>query len=155
MTFKEGLLKARGQITFITALAISTVVIVYLEALDTEDRIQSRLATELTRQRSNGIAVSPSLQAAVTSALGRSQEAYMQNPGTAAARAAMLTSLSSAVQLSIVRMDEGLAQVRKVLDDIEQRPGEQSAVLASALAVTAATFPSTQDRIGSLLSSPR
>ena len=47
MIFREGLLEARGQIVFILALTISTAVIIYLEALDTEDRIRGRIEEAL------------------------------------------------------------------------------------------------------------
>ena len=51
MTFREGLLQARGQIVFILALAISTGVIIYLESLDTDSRIRSRVEDSLARER--------------------------------------------------------------------------------------------------------
>jgi hypothetical protein len=84
----------------------------------------------------------------------RAQEAYGREPETAGNRTAMLTSVSSAVQLGIVASQEGLSQVQKVLDDMERKPGERNANVASALAVAAATFPTLQDRIGRLLTAP-
>jgi hypothetical protein len=147
LTFREGLLKARGQITFIVALAISTGVIIYLEALDTEDRIQSRVAAEVARQRRAPAPVSSPIEAAIRTNLNRAEEAYAADPANVAHRAALLTSLSSAVQLGIRKPEEGLAGVQKILDDIEKRTGEQTPTLGSALGAAALAFPSLQDRI--------
>jgi hypothetical protein len=55
------------------------------------------------------------------------------------------------VQLGIIGSAEGHSQIQQVLDDIERKPGERNVPLASALAVTAATFPSLQDRVSRLL----
>ena len=151
MTFREGLLKARGQIAFVTALLLSTAFIIYLETLDTEERIQSRVSAELARQRGAPASISPSLRTAVTAAMRKAQEAYEQEPDAAANRASLLTSVSSAVQLGIIGSAEGHPQIQRILDDIERKPGERNATLASALAVTAATFPSLQDRVSRLL----
>lgn len=153
MSFREGLLKARGQITFIVALAISTGFIIYLEALDTEDRIQSRVAAELARQK-NLPAVTPTVEAAVRANLARAEEAYAADPNDAAHRAALLTSLSSAVQLGIRRPDEGLAGAQKVLDGIERQRGDQGPIVGSALGAAALAFPSLQERIARLSTAP-
>ncbi len=153
MSFREGLLKARGQITFIVALALSTGVIIYLEALDTEERIQSRVTAEVARQR-NAPPVSPPIEAAVRANLARAEQAYAADPNNAAHRAALLTSLSSAVQLGIRRPDEGLAGAQKVLDGIESQRGDQNPVVGSALGVAALAFPSLQDRITRLSAAP-
>lgn len=149
MTFKEGLLKARGQIAFVTALVLSTAFIIYLETLDTDERIQSRVSAELARQR--GATASQPLISAVTTVVRRAQDAYGQEPEAAANRASVLTSVSSAVQLGIIASAEGQSQIQRILDDMERRPGERNVALASALAVTAATFPSLQDRVSRLL----
>lgn len=151
MTFREGLLKARGQITFVAALAISTGIIIYLEALDTEDRIESRVAAELARQKVAGAAVAPPLQAAVGTALRRSEEDYSRNPG-AASRTALLTAVAAATQLGALGADEGLARTRRILDEMERGLGERSAALISALGAAAAAFPTLQERITRLTS---
>jgi hypothetical protein len=155
VTFKEGLLRARGQIVFVVALVLSTAFIIYLETLDTEERIQSRVSTELARQRGAPLSVSPPLVSAVTTSMRKAQEAYRQEPDAAANRASLLTSVSSAVQLGIIDSAEGHSQIQKILDDMERKPeakpGERNVTLASALAVTAATFPSLQDRVSRLL----
>ena len=152
MTFREGLLKARGQIAFIIALVLSTAVIMYLEGLDTEERIQSRVSAELARQSETS--VSPPLRTAVTTGMRRAQEAYEHEPDAAANQGSLLTFVASAVQLGIIGSAEGLSQVEKILDRLEQKSGEHHATLASALSVTAATFPALQDRISSRLSEP-
>jgi hypothetical protein len=150
VTFREGLLKARGQLAFVTALVLSTGFIIYLETLDTEARIQNR-AAELARQANGAPAVSEPLRAAVAATLRRARDAFERDPAAAANRAAILTSVASAVQLGVMASSEGLAQAQKVLDGLERNPGEQNPNLASALAAIAATFPSLQDRIGRLM----
>ena len=154
MGFRTGLLNARGQITFIIALALSTGFIIYLETLDTEERIQGRVATELARQRNAPPGISPAIDARVRANLQKSEEAYASDPKPAANRAALLVSLASAVQLSILRPEEGLARAQRVLSDMERRKGESTPVLVSALGAAAVAFPSLQDRIASLASAP-
>jgi hypothetical protein len=155
VTFREGLLKARGQLTFIAALAISTGIIIYLEALDTEAHIQGRVATELSRQRNAPATVSPAIEATVRANLQRSEEAYSGDPGSAANRAALLASLSSAVQLGILKSEDGLARAQRILADMERQRGEPSPVVDAALGTAAVAFPSLQERIASLNSVPR
>jgi hypothetical protein len=150
LTFREGLLKARGQLTFIAALAISTGIIIYLEALDTEERIQGRVATELSRQRNAPASISPSIEEAVRANLRKSEEAYASDPAAAANRAALLVSLASAVQLNILKPEDGFARVQRVVSDMEHQKGETSPVLTAALGSAAVAFPSLQDRIAGL-----
>jgi hypothetical protein len=152
--FRTGLLNARGQITFIMALALSTGIIIYLETLDTEERIQGRVATELARQRNAPPGISPAIDARVRANLQKSEEAYASDPNPDTNRAALLVSLASAVQLSILRPEEGLARAQRVLSDMERRKGEFTPVLVSALGAAAVAFPSLQDRIASLASAP-
>lgn len=154
MSFRTGLLKARGQITFIIALALSTGCIFYLEALDREARIQGQVATELSRQRNAPASVAPAIEAAVRTNLQRSEAAYASAPGDAENQAALLVSLSSAVQLSIVRPEDGFLKAQKVLGDMERMKGETKPVLIAALAAAAVAFPSLQDRIAALGSLP-
>ena len=154
MTFRDGLLKARGQLTFIAALAISTGIIIYLETLDTEERIQGRAATELARQRNAPPTISPSIDAAVRANLQRSEEAYASDPGAAVNRAALLVSLSSAVQLSILKHEDGLSRMQRVIADMERQKGEANQVLAAELGAAAGAFPSLQDRMAKLGSAP-
>lgn len=155
MTFKEGLLKARGQIAFVMALAISTGVIIRLEALDTEDHIQSRVAAEVARQKASSAPASPSLEGAVKASLRRAEEAYAGDPGPAANTAALLTSLSTAVQLGVLKPDEGLTGAERVLSDLEKKPGTPSAVLTSALMAAAVAFPALQGRATGLAAASR
>lgn len=152
MTFREGLLKARGQITFVAALAASTGIIIYLEALDTEARIQARVAAEISRQKGAVVGAPQPLQAALGAALREAQAGYARDPEAAASRAALLTSVSGAVQLGLLGAEDGLARIGKTLDEMEQKPGERSPALVSALGVAAATFPTLQDRIARLSS---
>jgi hypothetical protein len=152
--FRTGLLNARGQITFIIALALSTGFIIYLETLDTEARIQGRVATELARQRNAPAYIAPSVEAAVRANLQRSEEAYALDPSPAANRAALLVSLASAVQLGILNPEDGLSRAQRILSGMEGQKGEVTPVLVSALGAAAVAFPSLQDRIASLASAP-
>jgi hypothetical protein len=154
LTFREGLLKARGQITFIAALTISTGIIIYLETLDTEERIQGRVATELARQRNAPASILPAIDAKVRTNLQRAEEIYTAEPTAATARAALLASLASAVQLSILRPEDGLTRAQRVLADMERQTGEVPPVLVSALGAAAVAFPTLQDRIAGLASAP-
>lgn len=155
MTFRDGLLKARGQLTFIAALAISTGIIIYLEALDTEAHIQGRVATELSRQMHAPTTVSPAIDAAVRANLQRSEQAYGADPDSPASRAALLSTLSSAVQLGILKPEDGLTRVQRILADMERRRGEPSTVVDAALGTAAVAFPSLQDRIADLNASAK
>lgn len=152
MTFKDGLLKARGQITFVAALAISTGIIIYLENLDTEARIQSRIASELARRGGTNATTSPALEISVRQTLQQAQDAYAADPAASANRAAILVSLSTAVRLGVLTQDEGLTRVRKVVDELAQRPRDRNVELSSALQAVAATFPSLQERVVTLQS---
>ncbi len=152
MTFREGLLKARGQLTFIAALAISTGIIIYLETLDTEAHIQSRVASEIARRNGSAAEPAPALRGAVRSTLAQSEEAYAADPSSATNRAALLISLSTAVRLGILKPEEGLSKAQKVVDEIAQRRGETNIALSSALSAAAATFPSLQERVSTLQS---
>ena len=154
MTFRDGLLKARGQLVFVTALIFSTAVIIYLEALDTEERIQSRVAAELAQQRRVAAPIPAPLGSALATAMRRAEDAYGRAPGAPASRTAMLASISSAVQLGIVGQAEGLSRVEKVLDDMDRKPAERDDALVSALAAAAATFPPLRERVGRLLAAP-
>ena len=154
MSFRTGLLNARGQITFIIALALSTGVIIYLETLDTEARIQGQVAAELARQRNAPASIEPRIDAVMRENLSRSEEAFTADPDAAANRAALLVSLSSAVQLSILRPEDGLSRVEKVLSGMERQRNETTPVLVSALGATAVAFPSLQNRIAGLTSAP-
>jgi hypothetical protein len=154
LTFKDGLLKARGQITFIIALTLSTGFIIYLETLDTETRIQGQVAAELSRQRNAPASIMPSTDAAVRANLQRSEEAFASAPEAVTNRAALLVSLSSAVQLGILKPEDGFLRVQRVLSEIERHRGEMTPVLIAALGATAVAFPSLQDRIGRIDKAP-
>lgn len=150
MTFRDGLLKARGQLTFIAALAISTGIIIYLETLDTEERIQGRVATEISRQRHAPESILPAIDAKVKASLQKSEEAYGSDPHSPSNRAALLVSLASAVQTSILKPEDGLLRIQRVLADMERSKSELSPVLLAALGTAAVAFPSLQERIAHL-----
>ena len=63
-------------------------------------------------------------------------------------------SLASAVQLSILRPEDGFARAQRVIADMERQTGEVTPVLVSALGAAAVAFPTLQDRIAGLASAP-
>ncbi|HEX2554973.1 MAG TPA: hypothetical protein VHL98_14835 [Microvirga sp.] len=150
MIFREGLLEARGQIVFILALAISTGVIIYLEALDTEERIRGRIDAALVGSRPAPAAVPEPVADRARAALRRAEEAYTAAPAAPEARAALLTALAGAVQLGVVAAGETRPRVETVLAAIESDRAAPPTGLAAALGVVAAAFPDLQERIGRL-----
>ncbi len=149
MIFREGLLQARGQIVFILALGISTGVIIYLEALDTEDRIRGRVQEALVGSGGAAPTAAPVAERA-RAALRRAEEAYAANRAAPDARAAMLTSLSAAVQLGLMGSGEARPRAEEILAAIEADRTPPSPLLASALSAASAAFPALQGRIGRL-----
>ena len=149
MIFREGLLEARGQIVFILALAISTGVIIYLEALDTEDRIRGRIQEALVGDRSSVAAPGPVADRA-RAALRQAEAAYAADRAAPDARAALLTALAGAVQLGTLAAAEARPRAEEVLAAVEADRSASPPGLAAALGVTAAVFPDLQERIGRL-----
>jgi hypothetical protein len=147
--FREGLLEARGQIVFILALTVSTAVIIYLEALDTEDRIRGRIEEALV---GGGAAVSAPAPIAdrARAALRRAEEAFAANPAAPESRAALLTALAGAVQLGALGAGEARPRAQAVLAAVEADGAAPPPGLAAALGVAAAAFPDLQERIARL-----
>jgi hypothetical protein len=149
VTFGEGLLQARGQIVFILALAISTGVIIYLESLDTDSRIRSRVEDSLARER-GGSGASQALRDRAGVTLRRAEEAYSAAPNVAESRAALLVALAGAVELGALDRDEARSRAEGIVQALEREAGPVPPILASALTAAAAAFPSLQDRIARL-----
>lgn len=152
--FRDGLLKARGQIAFVLALAISTGVIIYLEALDTEQRIQARVEEEIARRgagpretASHLRQVSAETRRAVATALRQAEEAYAASPTAPEAVAALLTALSTAVQTGLLSHPDALPRAEGALSGLPAQAGTPPPVLAAAMSASLATFPSLQGRI--------
>jgi hypothetical protein len=138
VSFRDNLLKARGQIAFISALVVSTAVIVHLETLDTEGRIQERL----TGTAPSG-AVPVSVRILAEAALRRAREAHATAPGSDETRAALLVAASAAVQAGALPQSDGLALAQAAAGD--GRAGTPA--LAAAMAQAAATFPALRERL--------
>lgn len=148
MVFREGLLQARGQIVFILALAVSTGVIVYLEALDTEDRIRGRIQEALVGP--GPAAVAGPVAERARAALRRAEEAYTADRNAPEARAALLAALSTAVQLRLVGAAEALPRAEEVVAAVEADRTAPPPALVAALSAAAAAFPDLQARIARL-----
>src|SRR5687768_14589972 len=93
MSFGEGLLRARGQIAFLLALACSTIAIIYLETLDVEGRIRTQLTGELGASGSVSASRSDGLEQAARTALNTASEPDLTDPEPVAERAAALNAV--------------------------------------------------------------
>lgn len=158
MSFRDGLLKARGQIAFILALAISTGVIIKLEALDTEERIQARVAEQLALREAashtSGITAVPAsseARTAVMKALRRAEEAFAASPSAPEPVAALLTALSAAVQVGVLSAAEALPRAEGALASLPAQTGSPPPVLEAAMSAALVSFPSLQGRVSQSL----
>ena len=147
MSFREGLLQARGQIVFILALTISTGVIIWLEALDTEQRIQGRVQEALLQgaPRASG-----PLADRAEAALRRAEEAYARDSRASESRAALLTAQAAAVQLGLRRAEDLRSRTEEVLAGIEADRTPATPGLAAALTAAGAVMPALRERIARL-----
>lgn len=140
MSFTEGLRIARGQIAWILALAMSTAVIVHLEQLDTEDRINARLLAAGVR--------APDLpQGYVDTLDGLLDElraAGEIGPADPDLRAAHLVALSTAILSGRISPGAARAEVERVAG----WPGEDSPALRAAQAQIALIYPGLADSGG-------
>ncbi len=150
MIFKEGLLQARGQIVFILALAVSTGAIIYLETLDTEDRIRGRIEEALAGSRVAAASVPEPVAERARAALRRAEEAFAADRRARDAQATLLTALSAAAHLGLVGPAEARSRADDVLAAIEAEPAPPTPLLAAALSAAAAAFPPLHERIGRL-----
>lgn len=144
--FKTGLLAARGQIAFILALAFATAVIIYLENLDTETRIQGRVEAALA-ERQRAPEPNSAARNAASVSLREAERAHAADPRLPANQAALLTALSTAARTGLLPTEEAFSRVSAVLDGIGTEPPGDSPALVAALALTAATFPTLQERL--------
>ncbi len=115
MTFTEGLLRARGQIIFILALAVSMAIIVRLEALSTEERIQAEVEQRL--------AVSPADRPRADEGLRvleASQASFDAAPGADTARDVLVALVAAVRSGGVTHADaeeRAEALLRRVPDD--------------------------------------
>lgn len=101
--FSENLLRARGQIAWILALTLSTAIIIHLESMDTEVRIQDGIKTSIAAAKGLD---GPTLDL-VASALKEARAAYGAQPTDPAAQTAMIVAVASAVQAGVLDRTEG------------------------------------------------
>jgi hypothetical protein len=150
VSFRQGLLAARGQIAFVSALAVCTAVIIHLENLDTEERIRERVATELARGQAPASppAASPADRAVADAALRRAEEAHGARPESPDAQAALITALSAAVQLGALEAETARPRVEALLGGAEGADAAPPPALAASLSAAAAAFPGLRERIG-------
>ena len=114
MKFSEGLLRARGQIVFILALALSMAIIIRLEALSTEERIQAEVA-----QRLEAEIVDKSREEEALRVLAASQAAFNETPD-ADTVANVLVSLVAAVRSGGLMRSEAEERAAQLLRELPE-----------------------------------
>lgn len=140
MSFIEGLRIARGQIVWILALAVSTAVIVHLEQLDTEDRINARLLAAGVRAPDLPEGYADTLDGL----LDELRAAGEVGPADPDRRAAHLIALSAAILSGRISSGAARAEVERVA----VWPGEASPALRAARAQIALLYPDLADSGG-------
>lgn len=149
MGFKQGLLRARGQIAFLVALACSTGVIIYLETLDAEGRIRDQVVASIAASGEQELA--PDLEGAIRTAVDRAREEFTRDPQAAASRAAVLNVTVLGIAQGIGSAAQQRLDAEEVLDLLESEPPEQAEAVAPALALLAAAVPDFLPRVSALL----
>lgn len=152
MSFRDGLLRARGQIAFLVALIASTAVIIFLETLDAEGRIREQVVASLAVGGEAKVAPSADLEATVEAALGSARDAYALDPQSRANQAAVLNAAVLGIARGIGSSAQHRLDAETVLNLLEgETPGEAQAV-APALVLLAVAVPEYQPRVSALLS---
>ncbi|UIJ70432.1 hypothetical protein [Aurantimonas sp. HBX-1] len=133
MTFRDGFLRARGQIVFVLALGLSTGVIVWLERLDT------RRQDEVRQQATSGV-VAPGVYASreILLAVRRAELAVQDAPDSLEATAALVTALSAASFASALDQSVVRQQVMPLLPLLE---AADTPLATSALSLASVAFP--------------
>lgn len=151
MSFGEGLLRARGQIAFLLALAGSTAAIIYLEALDTQGRIREQLVGELGASGRISAAGSPDLTLAARTAINTASEGDLIDQDSVAHRAAALNAAVVGISRGIGPATAHRQSADRVLSLIEDGDSLQVRTLAPALVLLAAAMPEFEPRVLALL----
>lgn len=152
MSFREGLLQARGQIAFIAALAISTGIIIYLENIDTSARIREQVMARLGTTGTADAPLSPELQPSLEAAAATGRAAYAADPSLALNRAAGLNAAALSVAHGFGSIGEQHRIIEAVLADLQGASRVEIQSLAPALALVSAAMPQYQPEISTLLS---
>jgi hypothetical protein len=134
MRFKEGLVRARGQIAFILALAVSTAIIVRLEYLSTEQYIEKRITDGVVARNTSD----PVVQALADSALRRARAAAAAAPLSSEDRAALATALASSRLVGAASDEDALVEAKVLFGELERG---DTALGDAARSVLAAAFP--------------
>lgn len=151
MSFRGGLLQARGQIIFIVALVCSTAVIVQLEYLDTTNRIRQQvLAAVSTTGEATG-SLSPTLAEMAPSVIDEGRDDYAADPAAPGARAAALNAAVLGLAQGVGRARQHLDLIEQVVSALEAGSREDIALVAPALMLTGAAVPDLEARISALL----
>jgi hypothetical protein len=151
MSFREGLLQARGQIIFIAALVCSTAVIVQLEYLDTTSRIRQQvLAAASTTGEATG-SLSSTLAEMAPLVIDQGRDAYAADPGEPGARAAALNAAVLGLAHGLGQARQHLNAIEQIVRELEAGTGQDVAPVAPALLLTAAAVPDLEGRISALL----
>lgn len=152
MSFREGMLQARGQIVFIAALVCSTAAIVYLEYLDTTGRMRDEVVAAAATTGEATPSWSAEWQSAAQSAISQGQGAYAADPANSIARVAALNAAVIGLAHGIGSAAEHRQAIEKVLTSLETDGSKADEALAPALALVAAASPQYKTRIMALLS---
>ncbi|MHA6691314.1 hypothetical protein [Devosia sp. A449] len=151
MKFSEGLLRARGQIAFLLALACSMAVIIYLETLNTSERIRAQVVAEAGMSGQSLEPRSDNLTVAVRLAIDNNRVAFTDDPGAPTNRAGMLNAAVLGLAFGVGPAEVQKQEADAVLALIEAGNPQEVWALAPALGLLAATVPEFESRVLSLL----
>jgi hypothetical protein len=131
----DGLLQARGQIVFLSALLISTAAVLYLESLGS--LADTSHSAEIERE--------------ISEELGDVNQQLAGDGSPPRGSASLLIAYANAVHVGLVEATEAQTAVEPVIRDIESNPGSVTAELRSALLAIALAVPAIDRRIVPLL----
>ena len=151
MSFREGLLQARGQIAFIAALVISTGIIIYLETIDTSARIREQVVATIGTSGTSEMRLSPEVYPALEAAAAAGRAAYAADPTRPVNRAAALNAATLGVAHGFGSLAEQHQMIEAVLLDLQRADRSELEALAPALALVSAAMPQYRSRISALL----
>lgn len=151
MSIRDGLLQARGQIAFVAALAVSTAVIIYLEAIDTNARIREQVVATIGTTGAVETSLSASVQDDIEASIDEALKAYEADPSTA-------LNKSAALNAAVLGVAHGIGSARgyhqivdTVLSGLEAGVVSEVRAAAPALALVSAAMPQYRERISALL----
>jgi hypothetical protein len=151
MKFSEGLLRARGQIAFLLALACSMAVIIYLETINASERIRAQVVAEAGITGQSLEPRSDDLTAAVRLAINNNRLAFDGDPGVPANQAGMLNAAVLGIAFGVGTVEEQKKDAEAVLTLIEAGNRQDLWALAPALGLLATAVPEFETRVLALL----